>query len=108
MSYKVITAPTFERPAKRLRKKYPSFKAELAQLIESLESEPEQGVAISSGFRKVRLAIRSKNKGKSGGARVITLVRVTATTVTLVTVYDKSDRETLSDKELEELRDELE
>ena len=107
MSFEVVTAETFERPAKRLKKKYPSFKSDLDRLIQSLETEPEQGVAISLGFRKVRLAIKSKGKGESAGARVITLVKVTETTVTLVTVYDKSDKTTLTDAELRELRDGL-
>ena len=107
MSFEVKTADTFERPAKRLKKKYPSFKSDLDQLITSLETEPEQGVLLSLGFRKIRMAISSKGKGKSSGARVITLVKVTETTVTLVTVYDKSDRAALTDAELRELREGL-
>lgn len=52
---------------------------------------------------KVRMAIRSKGKGRSGGARVITCVKVVKSTVILLTVYDKSERDAISDKELAKL-----
>ena len=88
MSYEIELGPSFAKSAKRLQKKYPSFDHDLEGLGDSLKEDPEQGVAIALGFRKIRLAIKSKGKGKSSGARVITLVKVTETTVTLVTVYD--------------------
>ena len=37
MSYKVQTISVFERQAKRLFKKFPSFKSELAALIQDLK-----------------------------------------------------------------------
>jgi len=49
------------------------------------------------------LSIKSKGKGKSGGARLITHIVVSKETVYLLTIYDKSDKENISDKELEEL-----
>lgn len=52
------------------------------------------------------MAITSKGKGKSGGARVITvtaIVSVDETNVTLLTIYDKSDRETIKDSELKNI-----
>jgi hypothetical protein len=52
---------------------------------------------------KIRLAITSKGKGKSGGAKLITNFIITDHTVYLLSIYDKSDKESLSDKELQEL-----
>ena len=52
---------------------------------------------------KIRLAIASKNKGKSGGARVIINVVVAENTVFLLSIYDKNDKDTLADDELKEL-----
>lgn len=103
MNYKVLSIPPFDKQLKRLAKNYPSLKKEFASLLENLEINPEQGTAIGRSCFKIRISIASKGKGKSGGARVITNVVVTETTVYLLSIYDKSERETLSDKELVEL-----
>jgi len=100
MSYRIETLPGFEKDARRLAKKYPSLKADLAKLITSLEVSPQQGTPLGNDFYKVRLAIASKKKGKSGGARVITCVKIIQSTVFLAAIYDKSDRASISDDEL--------
>ncbi|MEZ0485465.1 type II toxin-antitoxin system RelE/ParE family toxin [Fibrella aquatica] len=105
MSFDVIPILPFQRQAKRLVKKYPSLKSELSTLIEQLQNEPEQGTPLGNGCYKIRLAIASKNKGKSGGARVITCVYVADNEVYLLSVYDKSERSSLNDTELKELVD---
>jgi mRNA-degrading endonuclease RelE of RelBE toxin-antitoxin system len=103
MNYSVLTIPPFDKQLKRLAKKYPSLKIEFAELLESLEQEPEQGTPLGNNCFKIRIAIASKGKGKSGGARVITNVLVTEAIVYLLNIYDKSEKENLTDKELEEL-----
>lgn len=99
MSFEVKTTPHFEREAKILAKRYKSFKADMKDFIESLEKNPMQGDELSPGIRKIRLAIVSKGKGKSGGARVITYTICASESegrVYLVDVYDKSDFSTVS------------
>ncbi len=103
MSYKVKSIPKFEKELKRLAKKYPSLKHEYLKLIQSLKQQPEQGSPLGNNCFKIRLAVASKGKGKSGGARVITYVQVLQTSVYLLTIYDKSEQENIPDKELEEL-----
>ncbi len=103
MNYSVSTIPLFDKQAKRLAKKYPSLKFDLAELFESLADNPRQGVALANNFFKIRLAISSKGKGKSGGARVITYVKVTQATVFLASIFDKSERDTITEKELQEI-----
>jgi len=103
MSYKVKTIPYFDRQAKRLTRKFKSFKNELSALIGSLEVEPTQGVALGKDCYKIRVAIKTKGKGKSGGARVVTHVIAVKNDVYLLTVFDKSEKENISDKELQEL-----
>ncbi len=103
MSYSVFSIPPFDRQLKRLAKKYPSLKSEYSILLDSLYEDPEQGTAIGKSCYKIRLAIKSKGKGKSGGARVIANIVVAETSVFLLTIYDKSEKENLTDKELEEL-----
>jgi mRNA-degrading endonuclease RelE of RelBE toxin-antitoxin system len=68
MNYKVYSIKPFDRQLKRLAKKYPSLKKEISILFESLETDPQQGKLIGNNCYKIRLAIASKGKGKSGGA----------------------------------------
>ena len=103
MSYSVKTISVFEKQAKRLIKKYASLKNELWELVQDLKENPEKGTAISKNCFKIRIAIASKGKGKSGGGRVIANFVVTDATVYLLSIYDKSEKDNLSDKELEEL-----
>lgn len=103
MSYKVDTITLFDKQAKRLSRKYPSLKNDLSELISILAQEPTLGVALGNNFYKIRLAITAKAKGKSGGARVITYVKVMATTVYLSAIYDKSEISSISDRELKSI-----
>ena len=103
MIYNVKSIAVFEKQAKRLIKKYVSLKKELLQLVQQLKKDPQQGTPLGKGCFKIRISIASKGKGKSGGARVITNFFVTDGTVYLLSIYDKSEKENLSDKDLSEL-----
>ena len=103
MSFEVVYTDNFERELKRLARKYRSMKSDLKAFLSALEENPTQGTALGKNCYKIRMAITSKGKGKSGGARVITHVYVSNQRVYLLAIYDKSTRESISDKELEEL-----
>ena len=103
MSYKVINTPNFEREFKWLFKKHRSLKSDILKLISELEIHPDKGTPIGNQCYKIRLAIASKGKGKSGGARVITNVLVAGNIVYLLSIYDKSERDSLSDSEIMEI-----
>jgi mRNA-degrading endonuclease RelE of RelBE toxin-antitoxin system len=103
MSYKVLSIPPFDKQLKRLAKKYPSVKKDFAAFLLSLEQKPKQGASLGHNCYKIRFTIESKGKGKSGGARVITYVKVIHSIVYLLSIYDKSDQATVTDKELREL-----
>ncbi|WP_462218865.1 type II toxin-antitoxin system RelE/ParE family toxin [Ferruginibacter sp.] len=104
MHYSVKSIAVFERQAKRLIKKYPSLKTELAQLIQLLKKSPEQqGTSLGNSCYKIRMSIASKGKGKSGGARVITHLQILQSTVFLLSIYDKSEQTDISDSELKDL-----
>lgn len=102
MNYKVLSIPPFDKQLKRLIKKYPSLKLEFEQLLDNLEVHPDIGTPLGNNCFKIRIAIASKGKGKSGGARVITNVIVIEETVYLLSIYDKSEKDNISDKELME------
>lgn len=100
----IIATPEFEKRIKRLAKKYRSIKNDFASFLNSLQENPEQGSALGGGFRKIRIGISSKGKGKRGGGRVITLNCLADEAnqrIILVTIYDKSEQENISDKEIE-------
>lgn len=103
MSFNVVVTDGFKKHAKGIAKKHRSLKAYLGKLIDSLEENPTQGKALGKDCYKVRMAISSKGKGKSGGSRVITCVKIVDQTAYLLAIYDKSDMENISDKELDEL-----
>lgn len=103
MSYSVKTIPRFERDLKRLTKKYPSLKTEYINLVQSLKESPNQGTALGNQCYKIRLSIASKGKGKSGGARVITHLQIVNETVFLLSIFDKSERENISDRDVNDL-----
>ena len=103
MSYEVKSIAVFEKQTKRLVKKYVSLKKELLILVKELKENPRQGKPIGKSCFKIRIAIASKGKGKSGGARLITNFMVTDEIVYLLSIYDKSEKENITDKELDEL-----
>ncbi len=100
MSFNIFTSSTFEKDLKGLNKKYPSVKKDLSSLIDILKDNPFSGKAIGKDCYKIRMAITSKGKGKSGGARIITCVKVVHENIFLLSIYDKSEKETIDDTEL--------
>jgi mRNA-degrading endonuclease RelE of RelBE toxin-antitoxin system len=100
MSFKIIPTPPFERELKQLAKKYPSIKKDITALAQQLTQQPQMGTPIGHDCFKIRMAITAKGKGKSGGARVITHVQVTKEHIFLLSIYDKSEAENITGKEL--------
>ena len=106
MNYKILPSSVFLKEAKRLSKKYNSFKNDLETLQNELIKNPESGVDLGNGLRKVRMAIKSKGRGKSHGARVITYTIITSVNegeITLLAIYDKAERENIGRQEIEEI-----
>ena len=100
MNFSVIPSDRFKKEAKRLIKKFPSLKQELADLGNTLTNEPETGTPLGNDTYKIRLAIKSKGKGKRGSGRVITYVVTNNKEVYLLTIYDKSEFNSVDDKTL--------
>ncbi len=67
MPNRIEIDPVFTRAYKKLVKKYPSFPGDLKGLVEDLKQNAHLGVSLGGNVRKIRLAIKSKGKGKSGG-----------------------------------------
>ena len=102
MSYIVKLTTSFKKAYKKLSKKYRSLESDVDALAAQLSENPHTGADLGGGVRKVRMAISDKGKGKSG-ARVITYtveVDEASGTVTLLTIYDKGERESITSREL--------
>ncbi|HEY8937793.1 MAG TPA: type II toxin-antitoxin system RelE/ParE family toxin [Cyclobacteriaceae bacterium] len=103
MAYSIEVTSIFKKQAKRLVKKFPSLKNELQILIDDLAIKPEQGTSLGNHCYKIRIAISSKGKGKSGGARIITHVQIINQKVFLLSIYDKSEQDNITDKEISDM-----
>ena len=107
MSYKIKSAASFDKDFKRLLKRYVSLPDDLKLLVKELKKNPAMGTSLGHGVHKIRMAIKSKGGGKSGGARVITYVNVVIDTeegsVYLLAMYDKSDQDTITDQAIKDL-----
>lgn len=103
MNFSVIPTHTFKKEVKRLIKKFPSIKQELSQLNNELERNPQAGIHLGNNVYKLRIAIKSKGKGKSGGARVISYCITENKEVYLLTIYDKSEMDSVDAKTIKSL-----
>ena len=106
MECKITASKSFNKELKRLGKRYASLADDYETLLHDLKQNPALGTDLGRGLRKVRMRISSKGKGKSGGARVITftvIASVDETTINLLYIYDKSERENISPREIDAL-----
>ena len=103
MSYSIELTENFKKEAKSLAKKYLSLKPDLETLGAVLSENPTTGTHLGNNIYKIRLAIKSKGKGKRGGARVMTLVKIVNQTVYLFSIYNKGEKDDISDQEIQEL-----
>ena len=97
---------SFAKEYKKLAKKYKSLPNDFKSLIEQVNENPTRGTALGNNLFKIRLAVKSKQKGKSGGFRVIShlqseiIIQVEKSTITFIVIYDKSEYENISKKDL--------
>lgn len=103
MNFNILTTSSFDKELKTLAKKHSSLKDDIKILSNSLKENPTQGVALGKDCYKVRIKISSKKRGKSGGARVITYVKIINSSIYLLSIFDKSEKESLSKIEIEKI-----
>ncbi len=103
MVYSVIPTEKFKKEAKRLIKKYPSLKDELNELASILTTSPKSGIDLGYNTYKIRLAIKSKGKGKKGGGRIITYLLAKQKEICLLLIYDKSEFDSIDDRTIKSI-----
>lgn len=92
-----------QKRSKAALQKIPIYKNQIGFLTKELSENPRIGISLGNDVYKIRLSIKSKGKGKSGGARVITFVKTDIETVMLLSIYSKGERATLTDSEIKNL-----
>lgn len=107
MNFEIVSTERFAKELKALYKKYPSIKDDLAKFKLILAANPRIGASIGSNAYKIRIGIKSKGSGKSGGGRLITYVIDKAGEIFLLSIYDKSEKKSISDKEIKQMIKEL-
>jgi len=104
MKIEIRISNDFERDFKRLKKRYLSLSSDLELLKSELTKNPNLGQDLGKGIRKIRLIIKSKGRGKSGGARIITyntiLLKISTHRIVFLKMYDKSEKDSITDKDI--------
>ena len=106
MEFNFIPTPKFKKSFKRLYKKYPSLKEDYEVFKKEFIKNQDTGDDLGGGFRKVRMSVSSKNKGKSRGARIIVYnfyFKTLRNDVLLIDIYDKSEQSTMQDFEYQKI-----
>jgi len=98
MSFEVIATDDFLKSVKKILKKHRSIILDIEKLGDLLAVNPDHGISLGNNLYKIRLAISGSGKGKSGGARIITYVKVTKNTVYMSAVYLKSEISTIDEQ----------
>jgi mRNA-degrading endonuclease RelE of RelBE toxin-antitoxin system len=98
MNYKIEIDPNFSKEFKPLLKKYPSLKADFQAILNDLEKELILAIDLGNNFKKIRINIKSKGKGTSGGGRIITyetIISVDDTKIIFASIYNKGEFDTV-------------
>lgn len=106
MNCKIRSTESFDKEVRRLAKRYVSLKKDLTAFVLELEENRSKGINLGGGVRKIRMKISAKRKGKSAGARFITFTVILSeqeTILNLLFIYDKSERSTITLKEIDDL-----
>mgnify|MGYP000676651693 CR=1 FL=1 len=103
MSYEIVLCDSFKKAVKQLDKHYPHVKDDMKEIINSIQSNPEQGDVIpgGKGVRKVRVKNSDLRRGKSGSYRVVYyVIGQPKQEIYMLLVYEKSSKEDVKKKEL--------
>lgn len=106
MAIEVIPTADFTKDLKDIAKKHKGISADILKLSKELKENPCIGTDLGNNLYKIRLAISGTNKGKSGGARVITYVLISNQVVYLAEIYLKNEHDTIDrDTVIQRLKD---
>lgn len=112
MPFEIIEHPKFSKLIKKIFKKHKSIYDDLATAKDILSKEPDIMADYIPGFKgkvaKFRMRISGSGIGKSGGCRIIFHKDQPSKTIRLLFIYEKSEREDISQQEIERILEEIE
>lgn len=108
MNFEIVLHKNFEKEYKPLAKKYPSLKQDIQNIVNNIENELALATDLGDGFKKIRINIKSKGKGSSGGGRIITqetIIAVEIKRIIFASIFNKGDYDNISITVLKEILD---
>ena len=103
VDFAVSEADSYKKSKKELIKRFRHIDKDIKEFLLSVDTPNDLGVSLGNGFYKARIANTDKNRGKSGGYRLIALLKVVDAKIYLVYIYDKSDLQNITEEELDRL-----
>jgi len=100
------TVSRFDKEVKKLSKKYNLIKEDLNNFVVDFDNIHKEATSIKKNLYKVRLSNSNKNKGKRAGYRIYYYLKINDT-VYLLTIYDKSQIESINENTLNQYIEEL-
>lgn len=94
---------SFNKEVKKLKKRFKNIENDYLNFVNSIKELDDLGVHLGSNIYKVRLANSDKNSGKSSGYRLISYLKLIDKELYLIYIYDKSDIENISEKEIDKI-----
>ena len=89
----------FLKEAKKLSKKFKLLKTDLKTAVNEIEKDNNFGTPLGFNLYKKRVKNSSIPTGKSGGYRIILYTKV-EDEIVLLSIYSKTQKESLNDEEL--------
>lgn len=110
-SISIDSSPEYQQNLRDLAKRYRNIRSDTQTVIEQLQSGNFVGdriAGIGENYVVYKVRVRNSNiqKGKSGGYRLIYQVE-SPTSILLLTIYSKSDREDISANEIQDILTEV-
>lgn len=103
INLRVSKTDYFNKLVKQLSKKYRNIETDIDNFIDNIQTIESLGVSIGKNVYKVRLQNTDNKKGKSGGYRFITYLKLVDKELILIYIYSKSDLENVDEKTIDKL-----
>jgi len=101
--FQVFKSATFLKTEKRLAKRYPSVSGDVEHFLSVVESPENLGIPLGKNIFKARIANKDAKRGKSGGYRLLSYLRLEEGRLILLYLYSKTDLANVTEEELDRI-----
>ncbi len=103
MKLEVVEKSLYKKVLKKLAKRYRNIEKDVDDFLNAITTKEDLGIELKSNIFKARIRNSDKHKGKSAGYRLISYLAVIDSKLYLLYIYDKSQIENLSEKEIDSI-----